>query len=78
MMALMNNRYRRYVQSFLLVFPMTGIVTVVNTVVARGMAAVLTTGTLERWGISCIIAFPCVLFMAPLASKLTDRITKPS
>ena len=69
--------YRRYIQSFLLVFPMTGIVTAVNTVVAKGFPALLTAGTLQRWCISCIIAFPCVLFMAPLAAKLTARLVKP-
>lgn len=74
---MIDKRYRRYIQSFLLVFPMTGIVTAVNTIVARGPASVLTAGTLQRWGISCIIAFPCVLFMAPLAVKLTNRLIKP-
>ena len=71
-----DKRYRRYIQSFLLVFPMTGIVTGVNTVVARGVPALFNLGTLERWGISCIVAFPCVLFMAPLAVKLTNRLVK--
>jgi hypothetical protein len=71
-----DSRYRRYIQTFLLVFPMTGIVTGVNTLVAKGLPALLTAGTLERWGISCVVAFPCVLVMAPLAAKLTDRLTK--
>jgi len=69
-----DKRYRRYVQSFLLVLPMTGIVTVVNTLVAKGLAGLLTVGTLQRWGISCLVAFPIVLFMAPLAAKITDRL----
>jgi hypothetical protein len=73
-----DTRYRRYIQSFFLVLPMTGIVTAVNTIVAKGLPALLTLGTLERWGISCIIAFPCVLFMAPLAAKITDRLIKPA
>ena len=73
-----DQRYRRYIQSFLLVLPMTGIVTGVNTVVAKGLTALFTTGTLQRWGISCVIAFPCVLFMAPLAAKLTGRLIKPN
>ena len=69
--------YRRYIQSFLLVFPMTGIVTAINTLIARGFAALLTVGTLERWLISCVVAFPCVLFMQPLAVKLTNRLIRP-
>ena len=71
---MINQRYRRYVQSFLLVLPMTGIVCAINTIVAKGLASVFTIGLLERWAISCIIAFPCVLFMQPLAAKLTDRL----
>ena len=70
---MIDTKYRRYVQSFLLVFPMTGIVCVVNTVVAKGFASVLTAGLLQRWAISCIIAWPCVLVMAPLAVKLTGE-----
>lgn len=71
-----NPRYRRYIQSFLLVLPMTGIVTAINTIVAKGLLALLTFGTLERWGISCAVAFPCVLFMAPLSAKLAGRLVK--
>lgn len=74
---MIDKRYRRYIQSFLLVLPMTGIVTAVNTVVAKGPAALLTAGTMERWGISCLVAFPCVLFMAPLATKVTGRLVRP-
>ena len=73
---MLNRRYRRYVQSFLLVLPMTGLVTAINTFVARGAAEVLTVATLERWGISLAIAFPAVLFMAPLAVKLTNKFVK--
>jgi hypothetical protein len=58
------------------VLPMTGIVTAINTIVAKGPHAVITLSTLHRWGISLVVAFPCVLFMAPLASKITDRLIK--
>jgi hypothetical protein len=75
-MKRIDKRYRRYVQSFLLVLPMTGIVTAVNTLVAKGMSAVLTAATLHRWGISLLVAFPVVLFIAPLAVKLTNHIVK--
>jgi hypothetical protein len=75
---MVDKRYRRFVQSFLLVFPMTGIVCVVNTVVAKNIAAVFTAGLLLRWGVSCVVAFPCVLVMAPLAARLTDRLVKPA
>ena len=71
-----DKRYRRYIQSFLLVLPMTGIVTAVNTFIAKGAAVVLTGATLGRWGISFLVAFPIVLFIAPLATKLTDRLIK--
>lgn len=73
---MLDKRYTRYVQSFLLVLPMTGLVTVINTFIAKGLAAILTLATLERWGISLLIAFPAVLLVAPLASKLTSRIIK--
>jgi hypothetical protein len=73
---MLNEGYRRYIQSFLLVLPMTGIVTAVNTLVARGIAAVLTVATLKRWGISLAVAFPIVLVIAPLAVKITDRLIK--
>jgi hypothetical protein len=75
---MLNKRYRRYVQSFLLVLPMTGLVTAINTFVARGIAEVLTLATLQRWTISLAVAFPAVLFMAPLAAKLTHKIVKHS
>lgn len=71
-----DKRYRRYIQSFLLVLPMTGIVTAVNTLVAKGMAAVLTVALLKKWGISLLVAFPIVLLIAPLATKITDRLVK--
>jgi hypothetical protein len=71
-----DKRYRRYIQSFLLVLPMTGIVTAVNTLVARGLEAVFTVSTLRRWGISLLVAFPIVLFIQPLAVKATDYIIK--
>jgi hypothetical protein len=73
---MINKRYSRYVQSFLLVLPMTGIVTAINTMVARGAEEVFTLATLQRWGISLVIAFPCVLVIAPMAAKLTARIVK--
>jgi hypothetical protein len=73
---MLSKRYRRYVQSFLLVLPMTGLVTTINTLVARGVGAVMTLATLQRWAISLAIAFPAVLFMAPLALKLTNKIVK--
>ena len=73
---MLDKRYRRYVQSFLLVFPMTGLVTAINTLVAKGIEAVFTAATLGRWMISLAVAFPVVLFIAPLATKLTNRIIK--
>jgi hypothetical protein len=71
-----DKRYRRYIQSFLLVLPMTGIVTAVNTLVAKGLAALLSAATLRRWGISLVVAFPIVLFIQPLAAKITNRLIK--
>jgi hypothetical protein len=71
-----DQRYRRYIQSFLLVLPMTGIVTAVNTMVAKGAAAVLTVATLKKWGISLLVAFPIVLFIQPLAVKITNSLIK--
>ncbi len=55
---------------------MTGLVTVINTFVASGLDAVLTLATLERWVISIAIAFPAVLFVAPLSVRLTNRLVK--
>ncbi len=71
-----DKRYRRYIQSFFLVIPMTAIVTTVNTFIAKGASAILTTATLHRWGISIVIAFPCVLVIAPLAARITNRLIK--
>jgi hypothetical protein len=55
---------------------MTGLVTTINTIVAKGIGVVVTLATLQRWAISLAIAFPAVLFMAPLALKLTNKIVK--
>jgi hypothetical protein len=71
-----DKRYRRYIQSFLLVLPMTGIVTAVNTLVAKGVGAVFTVATLGKWGISLLVAFPIVLFIAPMAAKITSHLIK--
>jgi len=71
-----NSKYRRYIQSFLLVLPMTGIVTAINTFVAKGFRAIFTMLTLHKWGISLLVAFPCVLFMAPFSVKITNRLIK--
>ncbi|HSX45963.1 MAG TPA: DUF2798 domain-containing protein [Candidatus Saccharimonadia bacterium] len=73
---MIDKRYRRYIQSFLLVLPMTGLVCAINTIVAKSLAAVFTAAYLKRWGISLVIAFPAVLFMQPLAVKLTNHIIK--
>jgi hypothetical protein len=56
---------------------MTGIVTAINTFVARGFSQVFTVPTLQRWMISFVVAFPAVLFIAPLATKITKRLVKP-
>jgi len=55
---------------------MTGIVTAINTAVARGMSQVFTMPTLHRWGISLAIAFPAVLVIAPIAIKITNFLIK--
>lgn len=73
---MIDKRYKKYVNSFLLVLPMTGLVTAINTIVARGLAALFTAGTLHRWGISFAIAFPTILFVAPLAARLTEYLTR--
>jgi hypothetical protein len=55
---------------------MTGIVTAINTLIGKGIASVLTVATLKRWGISLLVAFPIVLFIQPLAAKITDQLVK--
>ena len=69
-------RYRRYVQSFLLVWPMTGLVCAINKMVAKGLGGVLTLDTLKKWAISLAVAFPVVLLVQPLAIKATNRLVK--
>jgi len=71
-----GQKYRRYIQSFLLVWPMTGLVCAINKTVAKGLGGVLTLDTLKKWGISLAVAFPVVLFMQPLAMKATNRLIK--
>ena len=73
---MLDKRYRRYVQSFLLVLPMTAIVTTINTLVAKGIEAIVTVATLEKWAISLAVAFPAVLLMAPIALRLTNKFVK--
>lgn len=55
---------------------MTGLVCAINTFVAKGASNVLTYGTLKRWGISLVIAFPAVLFIQPLAIRVTNSLIK--
>jgi len=73
---MIDKKYRKYVQSFMLVLPMTAIVTVINTFIAKGAAYILTAATLQRWGVSILIAFPAVLLIMPLAVKATNYLTK--
>ena len=73
---MIDKRYRRYVQSFLLVLPMTGLVCAINTTVARGLGTVLTMATLKKWGISLAVAFPAVLLVQPIAIKVTNHLVK--
>ena len=56
---------------------MTGIVTAINTLVAKSVAGLLTVATLQRWGISLLVAFPIVLFIQPLAANVTNHLIKP-
>ncbi|MBX4201719.1 DUF2798 domain-containing protein [Candidatus Saccharibacteria bacterium] len=72
-----NKKYRKYIQSFLLVLPMTGIVTGINTLIAKGAQNLFTAPTFHRWGISFLVAYPCVLVIQPLAVKITNRLIKP-
>jgi len=55
---------------------MTGIVTVINTLISKDITAVFTFATVGKWGISFLVAFPIVLVISPLAMKLTDHIIK--
>ena len=71
-----DKRFRRYIQTLLLVLPMTLIVCVVNTLVARGIDSVLTMATLQKWGISIVVAYPSALVILPFVIKLTDKMTK--
>jgi hypothetical protein len=71
-----SERYRRYVQSFLLVWPMTGLVFAINKMVSKGLGGVLTMDTLKKWAISLAVAFPIVLVMQPLAIRTTNRLIK--
>lgn len=69
-----DKRYRRYIQSLFLVIPMTGIVTLVNTIIGKGIADIMTLDALQKWGVSILIAYPSVLLVLPLAIKLTDLL----
>ena len=73
---MLSPKYRRYIQPFLLVLPMTGIVTGINTIIAKGLNSVFTQPTSYRWAISLLIAYPCVLFMMPISVKITNRFVK--
>lgn len=74
--SMFDKRYQKYIQSFFLVLPMTLIVTCINTLVAKGLDGLLTMATLQRWSISFLVAYPTVLFMIPLAAKITKRLIK--
>jgi hypothetical protein len=73
---MLDKQYRRYIQSLLLVIPMTGIVTLVNTLIAKGLVSVLTLATLQKWGVSILIAYPSVLIVLPIAIKITDHMIR--
>jgi hypothetical protein len=55
---------------------MTGIVTAINVIVSQGLDGLLTWTTLQKWGISLLIAFPAVLLVAPLAVRITNYLVK--
>lgn len=62
---------------FLSVF-MCGVVSLVATVKALGLAPQLVFAWLEGWVVSWLLAFPVVLIVMPLVRRLVSAICRPA
>ncbi|QAV21866.1 DUF2798 domain-containing protein [Proteus hauseri] len=62
---------------FFLSFVMCGIVSFISTVKTIGVGLFIISPWLSSWGVSWLIAFPTVLFVLPVARKLSLLLVKP-
>ena len=63
--------------SFLLSVMMSCVVSGVSTYSAIGMSKVFFDSWMSSWLKSWVVAFPTILFIAPLTKKLVQRLTSP-
>lgn len=58
-------------------FVMCGIVSFISTIKTIGFGLFIVSPWLTSWGVSWMIAFPTVLFVLPIARKLSLSLVKP-
>lgn len=63
---------------FFLSFVMCGIVSFISTIKTIGFTMVMVSPWMSSWGLSWIVAFPTVLFVLPIARKLSLLLVKAS
>ncbi|ERP94476.1 hypothetical protein Q666_08470 [Marinobacter sp. ES-1] len=70
-------RARRFIFSFYMSGIMSSLMSAIITLINTGLSE----GFLPRWGAAWLVAFPLVIFIAPLAGKMADatvaRLSSP-
>ncbi|MBP6120812.1 MULTISPECIES: DUF2798 domain-containing protein [Providencia] len=61
---------------FFLSLVMSGIVALISTIRALGFTSDVLTPWLSSWGLSWMIAFPTVLFVLPIARRVSLMLVK--
>lgn len=70
-------RYANIAFGFFLSMIMSLIISGVSTVSAVGLTTELLGIWFRAWLSSWVVAFPCVLLVAPIARKIVGRLVKP-
>lgn len=73
---MIDAKYQRLVYAFFMVVAMTCIMSFVITVHNVGFIPNLLQVWLKAWGFAFIVAFPTVLFLAPVMQKLVAKLVK--
>ena len=61
-----------FIMAFLMSFVISGVLTFIKLGLIKGFALVW----LANWGKALVVAYPCVLAISPVATRLTKAICK--
>ncbi len=67
-------KYQKIVFSFFMAFLMSGIISFAMSLVHTGLAKTLFSVWLASWQIAFIVAFPCIMLVAPVVNKFVALV----